>query len=157
MKAKEELQKNFIAKAEKKYGVGAYDYSKVNYINNFTKVTIICPIHGEFQKTSKEFLRGRYCPQCKRDLNHAKRYNAEISIKKAKQIHPEYDYSECKYIKNKVKTSIICPIHGSFLISPNHLLRGEGCPQCRHIKSAAKIRRSLKNIIDAVLLGKTKN
>ena len=25
-----------------------YDYSKVNYINNRTKVCIICPIHGEF-------------------------------------------------------------------------------------------------------------
>lgn len=149
MKTKEELQKNFIAKAEKKYGVGAYDYSKVNYTNNSTKVTIICPIHGEFQKTPKDFLRGRYCPQCKREFNHAKRYNTEIFIEKAKQIHPEYDYSECKYIKTNVKTSIICPVHGPFLITPSHLLGGEGCPQCRYVKSAAKTRRSLKDVIDA--------
>lgn len=25
-----------------------YDYSKVNYIDRYTDVTIICPIHGEF-------------------------------------------------------------------------------------------------------------
>ena len=27
-----------------------YDYSKVNYINNKTKVEIICPKHGSFFK-----------------------------------------------------------------------------------------------------------
>jgi len=38
----------FIKKAKEVHG-DKYDYSKVNYINYNTPVTIICPIHGEFQ------------------------------------------------------------------------------------------------------------
>lgn len=34
--------------AHKKFG-DKFDYSKVNYINYSTPITIICPIHGEFQ------------------------------------------------------------------------------------------------------------
>ena len=37
----------FIEKARKVHG-NKYDYSKVNYVNNSTKVCIICPEHGEF-------------------------------------------------------------------------------------------------------------
>ena len=39
----------FIEKAKKVHG-DKYDYSKVDYKNNSTKVCIICPIHGEFGK-----------------------------------------------------------------------------------------------------------
>ena len=28
-----------------------WSYSKVDYINNHTKIIIICPIHGEFEQT----------------------------------------------------------------------------------------------------------
>lgn len=34
-----------------------FDYSKVDYINNRTKVCIICPIHGEFWQTPHDHLR----------------------------------------------------------------------------------------------------
>ena len=42
-----------------------YDYSKVNYINAFTKVCIICPEHGEFWQKPNYHLSGRGCPICK--------------------------------------------------------------------------------------------
>ena len=37
----------FIEDARKVHG-DKYDYSKVQYIDNRTKVCIVCPIHGEF-------------------------------------------------------------------------------------------------------------
>lgn len=37
----------FIEKARKVHG-DKYDYSKVQYINNSTKICIICHEHGEF-------------------------------------------------------------------------------------------------------------
>lgn len=55
----------FIEKAKKVHGV-KYDYSKVNYINNKTKVCIICPIHGEFWQTPSKHLQGHGCSKCKR-------------------------------------------------------------------------------------------
>lgn len=41
-----------------------YDYSKVEYSNNKTKICIICPIHGEFWQLPKDHLKGCGCPKC---------------------------------------------------------------------------------------------
>jgi hypothetical protein len=40
-----------------------YDYSKVKYVNIYSKVIIICPIHGEFKQTPDIHLRGGGCPK----------------------------------------------------------------------------------------------
>lgn len=42
-----------------------YDYSKVEYVNNHTKVCIICPEHGEFWQTPHNHLQGLGCSKCK--------------------------------------------------------------------------------------------
>ena len=42
-----------------------YDYSKVVFTKMHDKVTIICPIHGEFQQTlSKHISKKQGCPKC---------------------------------------------------------------------------------------------
>lgn len=41
-----------------------YDYSKTQYINSYTNVCIICPIHGEFFQTPHAHLAGCGCPKC---------------------------------------------------------------------------------------------
>jgi very-short-patch-repair endonuclease len=42
-----------------------YDYSKVIYKNNRTKIVIICPEHGEFQQTPDSHLTQKSgCPKC---------------------------------------------------------------------------------------------
>lgn len=43
-----------------------YDYSKVVYINNCTKVRILCPDHGEFWQTPNNHMSGKGCPKCGR-------------------------------------------------------------------------------------------
>ena len=53
----------FIEKARKVHG-NKYDYSKVEYVNNRTKVCIICPKHGEFWQPPEHHLSGGNCPQC---------------------------------------------------------------------------------------------
>ena len=57
-------KEDFIEKANKIH-CGKYDYSKVNYINNTTRVCIICPIHGEFWQTPADHLQGCGCKECK--------------------------------------------------------------------------------------------
>ena len=64
----------FIDKAKKIHG-DKYDYSKVKYIDNRTKVCIICPEHGEFWQTPNCHLNGQGCPKC----NQSKMEN-EISL-----------------------------------------------------------------------------
>ena len=41
-----------------------YDYSKVDYKTENTKVCIICPAHGEFWQTPHSHLSGKGCPHC---------------------------------------------------------------------------------------------
>ena len=53
----------FIRKSKKIHG-NKYDYSKVQYINNSTKVCIICPEHGKFWQVPSSHLRGKGCPNC---------------------------------------------------------------------------------------------
>jgi G:T-mismatch repair DNA endonuclease (very short patch repair protein) len=41
-----------------------YDYTLTEYKNSKIKVTIICPIHGEFEQTPDSHLQGSGCPKC---------------------------------------------------------------------------------------------
>jgi hypothetical protein len=42
-----------------------YVYEKINYVNNYTKLEIICPKHGVFWQTPLAHLRGQECPKCR--------------------------------------------------------------------------------------------
>lgn len=54
----------FIKRAKEVHG-DKYDYSLVNYKNLESKVTIICPIHGEFeQRASSHLFQESGCPKC---------------------------------------------------------------------------------------------
>ena len=54
---------SFIKRAKEIHG-DKYDYSKVDYQTAAKKVTIICPIHGEFHQTPNGHLGGQGCPLC---------------------------------------------------------------------------------------------
>jgi very-short-patch-repair endonuclease len=57
----------FIKKARQIHG-DKYDYSKVEYKHNQTKVCIICPTHGEFWVTPNNHIGASNkcgCPKCK--------------------------------------------------------------------------------------------
>ena len=44
-----------------------YSYELVDYKNNYNKIDIICPIHGEFTQTASNHLAGSGCPYCARE------------------------------------------------------------------------------------------
>ena len=129
----------FIWKAIQKHGY-KYDYRKVNYINDSTKVCIICSKHGEFWQApgnhcSKYNKNG--CPQC----NHQSyKYTLNNFVERAKLIHGDkYDYSKVVYKNGRTKICIICPIHGEFYQEPRHHLKGCGCPSCNESKLEKEI------------------
>lgn len=53
----------FISRSKEVHG-GKYDYSKTVYVNQKTKVCIICPIHGEFWQLPDSHMRGIGCKAC---------------------------------------------------------------------------------------------
>ena len=122
-------RETFEMKARKVHG-DKYDYSKVNYIDNKTKVCIICPEHGEFWQTPNCHLMGSGCPKC---CSHFI-YGQDEFIKRAKEIHlDKYDYSKVEYTDTETKVCIICPEHGEFWQTPHSHLSGTDCPKCGEI------------------------
>jgi hypothetical protein len=61
----------FIINSIKKHS-DFYDYSKSIYINNYTKLEIICPIHGSFYQTPNFHMLGQGCPSCKKSIMEEK-------------------------------------------------------------------------------------
>lgn len=55
---------NFIRISNKMHN-NKYKYDKSKYINNYTNLTITCPIHGDFEQTPHAHMRGQGCPHCK--------------------------------------------------------------------------------------------
>jgi hypothetical protein len=135
----------FIIKAKEKHK-NKYDYSLVEYMNNLTKINIICPKHGEFKQRPSDHLNYG-CNKCGVELASDKNSltNDEFIIK-AKEKHGDYyDYSSVIYISHKEKVEIICPKHGEFIQKVNGHLNGQGCPICKESKGERRIRLFLKN------------
>ena len=108
-----------------------YDYSKVNYINNKTKIKIICPVHGEFLKLPKELLKGSGCQLCRKKQPKEKIDKTKLFIEKAKKnFGDKYDYSLVNYVDRKTPIKIICPIHGVFEQKAGNHIDGKGCFKC---------------------------
>lgn len=124
---------DFINDAIKKHGQ-KYDYSKVMYINNTTKVEIVCPQHGSFWITpASHSSTGRGCSKCKGGIQRTQ----EEFLKLAKQKFPEFDYSRVSYINSFKKVEIICSQHGSFFITPVRFLHDtpHACQKCAKQKN----------------------
>lgn len=116
----------FILRLKNVHG-DKYDCSKVSYVNSKTKVTLICPLHGEFEAKPNHLLGGHGCPHC------ANRYvTTEQFIENARQVHGDkYDYSKVEYTNKSTKVCIICKEHGEFWQMPSSHLQGCGCPKCK--------------------------
>lgn len=132
---------------------GKYDYSKVIYTNNKTRVEIICPEHGNFWQFAEHHMKGRGCPVCgKREARkHSKLKAQKAGIEfeaKARGVHGDaYNYSLVEYRKATIKVVIICSEHGEFLQKPSDHLAGYGCPQCGLIKSSQNRTRDTSEFI----------
>lgn len=120
-------KEDFIKKSIAKHG-DKYDYSKVNYINNVTKVIITCPVHGDFEQIPTNHMRGSICYQCSRENS---RLSQNEVIQRFKHKHSDrYNYSKVIYKRMDERVTIICRLHGEFEQSPNDHLKTNGCPRC---------------------------
>ena len=124
-------KEEFIKKAREAHG-DKYDYSKVEYKNNHTKVCIICPEHGEFWQTPYVHKQGSGCSTCANEANGERcRSSKEEFIKNARKKHGDkYDYTKVSYVNSTINVCIICPKHGEFEQMPKIHLKGCGCPKC---------------------------
>ena len=134
-----------------------YDYSLVEYKNSKSKVTIVCPDHGEFRQVYSNHLTGHGCPKCV-----GRSMDSSDQIGRFKEIHGnKYDYSLFEYAHILSLTTIVCPDHGKFQQTTDNHLRGSGCQECaksglsqkeeqlaEYVESLVPIIRHDRNLID---------
>lgn len=123
--------KSFIKKANNIHN-GKYDYSKAVYVNNETKLEIICKIHGSFWQVPQSHFFGSGCPECSNlRVAESQLLNTNTFIDRSKEIHGDlYDYSKTNYVYCKTDVVITCKVHGDYLQKPYLHLFGGGCHKC---------------------------
>lgn len=104
-----------------------YDYTKIDYKNSASKISIVCPEHGEFKQRFHDHIKGGGCPYCSGNG----KLNTDMFIKKANIVHGnKYDYSIVEYKNTELRINIICKLHGKFSQTPHDHLSGKGCNEC---------------------------
>lgn len=98
-------KETFTIRGKLKHGE-KYDYSLVEYINNSTKVKIICPIHGEFSQKANNHINGNGCPKCK--TSKGEKIIREYLEKNNFKYIPQYIFDNCKDI-NHLKFDFYIP------------------------------------------------
>lgn len=129
MPGKPQTTAEFVKKAINEHG-DKYNYANTTYVNKETKLTYICPVHGEvLQKPYLHLKSG--CPFCAgRGIG---KHTKETFIKRAREIHGDfYDYSKIEFKGIHDKIIIGCPVHGEFIQkAANHINLKNGCPKCK--------------------------
>jgi len=75
-----------------------YDYSLVEYVNDYTKIKIICPIHGVFEQTAGSHIRNKSgCPSC--SMSKGEREISNMLSKLNINFIPQMKFKDCKYYR----------------------------------------------------------
>lgn len=131
-------KEKFIEMANNKYG-NKFSYIIDNWVGlTKSKITIICPIHGEQIVGARTFLKENTlygCPECAHEMRVQHKITPYEEVVKEMQekwnnyyIYP--DYNKDSYENKKSKIKIICPKHGEFIKSVQKHLSGQGCYEC---------------------------
>jgi hypothetical protein len=132
--SKRKTKEEFINQSIELFGE-KYDYSHLEYINNNTKVKLICPIHGAFHVRPNDHLSKKVgCNKCSNASISKSKNVAKTIINRFNKVHNnKYDYSLMEYVGTDDKIKIVCPNHGEFQQSPHHHLTGAGCQKCGNV------------------------
>lgn len=125
-----------------------YDYSKVEYKNNYTKVIVRCPIHDfEFSILPNSHMKQCGCKKCAIETV-SKKLSRDINyfLEKFKNVHDdgEFDYSKSEYKGSHVPILIKCKNGHEFWQSPDKHAKGGKCCHClgRHVTTEDFILKS---------------
>lgn len=64
MEKQEYTTEQFIKEYTEIHGDKGYDFAKTEYVDAKTKITITCPIHGDFHKIKGNHFISKGCTKC---------------------------------------------------------------------------------------------
>ena len=125
----------FIEHMKKQLPDVTFPFIEDEYVNATSKITIRCPIHGDWISTPGSVKVAKFnCKQCKDLGKFTKKWEQDkIQFIKdgSEKFNNKFDYSKFEYKGVAVKGTIICPEHGEFQQPPNnHLESSYGCALC---------------------------
>lgn len=106
-----------------------YDYSKVNYIDNKTKICIVCPEHGEFWQHYYNHIKGCGCPSCGGNKRVTTKEYVSTLIKRYG--NDNISFEKVNYVNNHTPITLVCKEHGDWSIYPSSLKDKCECPECQ--------------------------
>lgn len=157
MESKNQLieSKKFLEDVLKTHPDSNLDFSKIDYVNDNTKVKIICPIHGELMVFPRNLRRGSGCKYCQienmKQSQHKYKtaWTNDYFIQKSKEIWGEdtFDYSECNYINSKSIIKLRCIQHDKWFTQTahNHIAKSAGCDVCK-LSKISKMEKELMKL-----------
>jgi len=149
--------REFVKKAQKRHGE-FYTYPMQPYVNNVTKVAIVCPVHGGFWQTPAAHLHLKNntkvkeykgCPECAKISRGLRRRSVFADLlAKAHKAHGDlYGYDESTYTTMTKPFKLTCKQHGEFWQTMSVHLKGHGCPKCAIELNSNRLRGGLKEFI----------
>jgi len=155
---------DFIMRARKIHG-RKYIYTKVAYVNNSTKVIIICSkCKNTFEQVPNKHLAGQN--GCCFNTNIP--MTTQMFVNKAEELHGDkYNYAESAYTNSITKVKIICNNCGKCCIQlPLGHLKGHNCCRCytrnltytteEFISASKKVHGSLYDYTTSIYTGSDK-
>jgi len=143
----------FINRANKVHH-NKFDYSKVNYINIYSKVIIICPIHGEFFQKPCTHLAGKGCAKCR--ISKGEQEIKHLLNKNNILFEREYTFTNCKNI-NLLPFDFYLPKHNTCIeydgrqhFEPIKWFGGEEGLRLRKINDEIKNKYCIDNNINLI-------
>lgn len=128
----------FVRRAKEVHG-DRYDYSKVVYKSKGSKVTIICPTHGEFQQAAGSHLAEHGCAECYAASKTGKTKDSWEQLQKFAGLYPDLDFSGTTYAGKDSPVTAVCAKHGT-VTKPAYYWNIYGCPECGRESSASHLR-----------------
>lgn len=132
--SKKMTQEEFIKRGKELFP--NLDFSKAVFKGSLKPVTVICPIHGEYQTLANNLLHNSLlgCPKC--GIEERKVSREEFIKRATKRFGDKYNYSQVVMENTKTEVTVICPIHGPFRTRPSNFLNSKvGCLKCSYRKN----------------------
>lgn len=123
-----------FAKQASEIHQGFYDYTNSSFQGLDDKVSMACPVHGEFSTLARKHLREkRGCPSCGqvRRTKEACVSFQEFFDQAVDRHGLRYSYVKTSLSSPSDLVTITCKQHGDFSATASGHMRGQGCPKCR--------------------------
>ena len=110
-----------------------YDYSKVEYVNNYTHVLVGCSAHNlEWSVQANSHMKGARCRECANEsISKKLRRSFDDYLIIFKNVHGDiFDFSRSDYKGSKEPILVICEKGHEWWVAPQKLADGAKCSYC---------------------------